>query len=161
NVALVAGREDQVLAALAGVRTGEPHVHDPPLMVVVRQADEPPGRQLDDVRSALQVERAGTVGGIGIRRENDVARGGRQDHHGLVAVDAILPLAVEDPLARYGRVPEAVIRDRPLKVSVVAGLLRSPGRGETALEWVRGVTRKRLVLGVYLVCPSARGRRPS
>ena len=35
DFALVAGRQDQVLAALAGVRTGEPHVHDPPLMVVV------------------------------------------------------------------------------------------------------------------------------
>src|SRR5262249_35187589 len=46
----------------------------------------------------------------------------------------LLTSAVEDALARHGRVPEAVRRDRPLVVGVVAGLARLVGSGEPALE---------------------------
>src|SRR5262245_13741268 len=103
-------------------------------MMVVRQADQWPGRQFDDIRSVLEVETGSTVGRVGVGRERDLAGARRQDHDALVVLDPNVTTAIEDALARYGRVPEAVGSDRTLVVGVVAGLLGFVGRREPALE---------------------------
>jgi hypothetical protein len=144
----MARREHEVLAAPALIRTRDAHVLDPTLVVVVHQPDEGSGRHLDHHGADRQVERAGAVGRIGIRREADLARTGRHDGDRLVVPDAGLAVAVEDALDRHRRIPEAVGGHGALEIRVVAGAARGVARGVSALEGVgRRGGRRRLRRG--------------
>src|SRR5262249_30617562 len=134
DFALVTRRQNEVLAALARVRSRESHVQNPALVMVVGQTDKWTGRELDHVGAVRHVETSGTVGGVGVGRERDLARPGREDDDALVVLDALLAVAVEDALARDAWVPESVGGDGPLIVGLVACFLCLVGRRKPAFE---------------------------
>ena len=81
----------------ASYAPGQAQVGDPALVVVVDQADERPGRDLDDHRPGrAQVQHAAGVGGVGVQREADVPGLADDDHAGLVVDGAGRTAALED-----------------------------------------------------------------
>lgn len=123
DFALVAGREQQMLAAFACVGAGKPHIHDPTLVMIVGQRDKRSRRQLDDQRPILQVKYSRAIRRVGVGREDDVPRPGREDHHVLIDVHPQFAAAVEDAFAGDGRIPKAIRRDGPLEILRVPRLL--------------------------------------
>jgi hypothetical protein len=67
----MAGRDEQVLAALALVRPGDAHVRDVPLPQVIDEGQRV-RRGLHDRRAiCLQIQEGGAVGRLGIGRQHD------------------------------------------------------------------------------------------
>ena len=75
DVAVVIGRQDQVLAALALVRAGEADVGDVALPDVVDEAQRVRGRLDHERPVGLEVQVVRAVGGLGVGGQHDVGRG--------------------------------------------------------------------------------------
>lgn len=120
--------------ALALVGPGDPHIHNPALVMIVDEADVSAGRQLDHHRPGREIKCARTVWRIGVERESDLTGGGGAIADLLVIGEADLAVAVKDPLHRHRRVPEPVRGHRALQISLVAQPDRRVVQRKAALQ---------------------------
>src|SRR5262249_43211933 len=106
-------------STLAGIRSGQPHIQHPPLMMIVDKTDECTRRQFDHDRTFRHIHNAGTVRRIGVECETNLPRASGRDPHRLAILDAELSVAIENAFDRYSRIPEAVCRHRALEIRIV------------------------------------------
>ena len=122
-----------MLAALAGIGAGEAHVEDPAKIQVIGDARQWPRGQFHCDRAILEVERNGSVGCVGIGREEHVVGPGFQDMEGLV-------LHLGEALEERGHgnvlIEKTVGPDRPIQIGVVISPPDGFRRRKTALEGV-------------------------
>lgn len=85
DLAVVAGRQEQVLAALAPVRPGQADVDDPPLPGIVDHAQHA-RRAFENKRAVVQVHQHGAVRSVVVAGEDHAARVDQvfPDRHGRV-----------------------------------------------------------------------------
>ena len=72
DLAFVAGRQDEVLASFAGVRSGKAHVHDVPLVQVVDDAHKRAWGQFNDHRAVRQIDVGPFVWRVRVRSEDEL-----------------------------------------------------------------------------------------
>ena len=146
NLATVAGRQDQELAASALVGPGESDVDHPAVPHVVERPQDL-GRSLQHHRPVAQVDPHPAVGGLGIGRQEDGPRVHAvcEDRHRRVGRPQLEDFAAVVGLA-HRRNRQQIRLHRPLEVQVVVqffdrGLIREAGeeleRAQPGLDSVR------------------------
>src|SRR5262249_55696320 len=85
HLARVTRRQDEMLATLARIGTGQAHVHYPAEVKVVGYPEQRSLRQLDGDGSAREVDRNRGIGRVGVWREQDVP-GQTLKHNGRLIV---------------------------------------------------------------------------
>jgi hypothetical protein len=124
-----------VAAAFPRVGSRQPHVGDPPLVVVVGQADKRPRRQFDHHRaSRAQVEDAARVRGIGVQREPHMTGLRHHQQSRLVVGCPRRPGPADDPFQRHRRVEEVISLQGSPPVLLAVHHLGTRLRGEVVLE---------------------------
>ena len=93
NLALVAGRHEKILSALALIGTGQADVGDRALPEVIDQADDRPGRNLDDDRPLAKIDVHHAVDRGVVGREPDALGVGE-----VVGDDQIVEIGAQVPL---------------------------------------------------------------
>jgi hypothetical protein len=135
HCAVPAGWQDQVPAPFAAVGAGQPHVGDPPLVMVIGQADDRAGRELDHHRAGLaQVEEAARVRGVGVQREPHVP--GLRDHEQcrLAVGRPRGTCPAGDRLHRHRRVEEVIRLEGPPQVLLAVRRVGTQRDGEVVFE---------------------------
>ena len=129
NLAGVAGRQEQILAALALVGTGQAEVGDRALPEVVNEADTRPSRDLDDDRPLAEIDVHHAVDRGVVGREPDALGVGE-----VVGDDQIVEIGarsrlIADPdgFERNGRKGPQECLDGALEIHLVVKLSRGLG----------------------------------
>jgi hypothetical protein len=122
DLAFVAGRQDEVLAAFAGVRSGKAHVHDVPLVQVGDDAHKRAWGQFNDHRAVRQIDVGPFVWRVGVWSEDELFWTAFEDKELIISRETCGGVTLPRRRNGNGGIEELVGRDGGVEVGIVVSL---------------------------------------